>query len=68
MPYASQIAKLIHGFFENVPNRPEIGIIGGGGVTSLRGLVKLKYKLHIVNDPVMAHAIGYWYYARGIER
>ncbi len=67
-PYASQISSLIHGFFENLPNRPEIGIIGGGGVTSLRGFVKLKYKLQIVNDPVMANAIGYWHYARGIER
>jgi len=68
LPYASQIVSIIHGFFENLPNRPEIGIIGGGGVTSLRGFVKLKYKLQVVNDPVMANAIGYWHYARGIER
>jgi hypothetical protein len=66
LPYASQIISIINGFFENLPNRPEIGIVGGGGVTSLRGFVKLKYKLHIVNDPIMANAIGYWYYARGI--
>ncbi len=66
LPYASQIISIIDGFFENLPNRPEIGIVGGGGVTSLRGFVRLKYKLHIVNDPVMANAMGYWYYARGI--
>jgi hypothetical protein len=66
LPYASQIISIIDGFFENLPNKPEMGIIGGGGVTSLRGFVKLKYKLHIVNDPIMANAMGYWYYARGI--
>lgn len=66
LPYASQIISIINGFFENLHNRPEIGIVGGGGVTSLRGFVKLKYKLHIVNDPIMANAMGYWYYARGI--
>jgi hypothetical protein len=66
LPYASQIISIIDGFFENLPNKPQIGIVGGGGVTSLRGFVRLKYKLHIVNDPIMANAMGYWYYARGI--
>lgn len=62
--YAKQIATLIDGFFEALHEKPEIAVCGGGGVVALRGKIKLKHKLHIVSDPVLANCMGYWYYAR----
>ncbi len=67
-PFATQIGSIINGFFENLPNKPEIGLAGGGGVATLKGMVNLKYKLHIVDRPDMANAEGYWHYGKGLRR
>jgi len=63
--YAAQISSIIDSFFENLPVKPDIGLAGGGGVMILKDHVKLRYKLHILNEPVLANAVGYWYFARG---
>jgi len=65
--YAKQIAALIDGFFESLNEKPEIAICGGGGVVVLRGRIKLRHKLHIISDPVLANCMGYWYYSRELQ-
>lgn len=60
-PYAQQLTTIIDKFFEKLPG-VDIGIAGGGGVIVLQGIIKLKRKLRIVNQPEMANAIGYLLY------
>lgn len=62
--YSSQVSSVIDRFFEKPSLQAEIGIAGGGGVAQLKGLVKLKRKLVIPEDPEFSNAIGYWFYGK----
>jgi hypothetical protein len=42
--------------------KPDIGLVGGGGVYILRNLLKLKKRLAVVDGPASANAVGYWHY------
>ena len=66
--YCDKISSLINGFFENFERRPEIGLAAGGGVLALEGRVKLKHKLHLVDDAAYSNSVGFWQYARGTDR
>lgn len=63
--YAEQVSSSINEFFNTLPIKPEMGLIGGGGTLFLKGYVNLEYKLRIVIPPEFANAIGYWHYGKG---
>ena len=64
--YLEKVASIINLYFDSLSVKPDIGIIGGGGVEILKGNIKLKHKLHIITDPLSANARGYYHYgARG---
>lgn len=67
VPYVAQVASTVEEYFENLPNKPEMGIVGGGGILMLKGYMKLKYKLYIANNPEYANAHGYLCYANKIS-
>lgn len=67
-PYVVQVSSMIDGFFENLPKKPEVGVVGGGGALALKGRVSLRYKLHIAQDPDMANAVGYQHYGENSVR
>ncbi|OPY60806.1 MAG: hypothetical protein A4E57_04359 [Syntrophorhabdaceae bacterium PtaU1.Bin034] len=58
--YTKQVCSVIDHYLEDLPLRPDVAIIGGGGVI-MRGLAG-RHNLLVVNEPVMANAIGYYYY------
>jgi len=60
--YYRQIESFINDFFERATIPIDIGVVGGGGVLTLKGKIKLKRKLTITDNPVFANAIGYWKY------
>ncbi|MFA5183190.1 MAG: ParM/StbA family protein [Syntrophales bacterium] len=64
--YTDKVASLIDRFFEGLPEKPDIGIAGGGGVLALKGNIKLRHKFYIIPDPVAANARGYYHY--GLQR
>lgn len=67
-PYVAQVSSMIDGFFENLPKKPEVGVVGGGGALALKGRVSLRYKLHIAQNPDMANAVGYQHYGTNSAR
>ncbi len=58
--YAKRIRSVMDHYFEKLPAHPDMGIIGGGGAV-IKDLANGR-NLLVVNDPVMANAIGYCRY------
>ncbi|HOK07916.1 MAG TPA: ParM/StbA family protein [Methanoregulaceae archaeon] len=63
--YATKVASIIDRYISTLPELPDIGIVGGGGVYILKNRIKLKRHLYIVTDPVVSNAKGYYYYGTG---
>ena len=64
--YTKQACSVIDHYLEKLPLRPDLGIIGGGGaiIKDLAG----RHNLLVVNEPVMANAIGYYCYGSDERR
>lgn len=65
--HCAELSGLINNFLDNLPQKPQVGLVGGGGVLVLNGNLKVKYKLKVVNNPAQANSIGYWQYARRVK-
>lgn len=65
--YAEQITSLSENFFEGLSYySPEVGIISGGGALALKDLIKIRYKLFIMDNPETLNAVGFWRYGMTI--
>lgn len=58
--YTKQVCSIMDHYLEDLPLRPDFAIIGGGGAI-MRDLAG-RHNLLVVNDPIMANAIGYCHY------
>jgi hypothetical protein len=58
--YTKQVCSIMDHYLEDLPLRPDFAIIGGGGAI-MRDLSG-RHNLLVVNDPIMANAIGYCHY------
>jgi len=63
--YTKQVCSVIDHYLEDLPLRPDLAIIGGGGAI-MRGLAG-RHNLLVVNEPVMANAIGYYHYGTDLK-
>ena len=58
--YTKRIRSVMDHYLEKLPAHPDIGIIGGGGAV-IQNLAS-GHNLIVVDNPVMANAIGYCHY------
>jgi actin-related protein len=63
--YTQQVYSVIDHYLEDLPLRPDLAIIGGGGaiMKDLAG----RHNLLVVNEPAMANAIGYYHYGSDLK-
>ena len=60
--YAMQVSANIDRFIESLPVTPDIAIVGGGPADILKSHIATVHNVTPVTNPIMANAIGYWYY------
>ena len=58
--YVKRIHSVMDHYLEKLPVHVDVGIIGGGGamIKDLSG----RHRPALVSEPVMANAVGYWFY------
>lgn len=60
--YAMQVSAAIDRFIESLPVTPDVAIVGGGPAEIIKKHIATVHNITAVADPMMANAVGYWYY------
>lgn len=60
--YAAQVSAATIKFIETAPITPDIAIVGGGPAELIKDTISEVHNINVVEDAMMANAIGYWYY------
>ena len=65
--YIQRINSVLDRYLEKLPVMPDIGILGGGGALVLKDIANFKHRLLLVSEPVMANAVGYYYFGSNVR-
>ena len=60
--FNASLSAAIDRFIESLPVTPDVAIVGGGPAEIIKKHIATVHNITAVADPMMANAVGYWYY------